>query len=299
MRAYRSKMYANHSFTSLSFSLAFSLEIFKVGSQNSNVLSGIQILGWVISPIVLVFSVISWFLLRVYPQAGVQPIAGNCKMFSDLRIYVFVISMWLTVFDGMLVVSGGPFIWEKYGEGFENAAAKWGTWFSVTNSVSAFVFSGIMDFLLVKIEWFTRNFLFGLLSFGFAVILATIAIVFRVTDNEMIFGVFMSALGVPFGVGLAQVPTLVGEVFGTDNYGFAFGIAQVGSLVAAGSTMPIVKGLEKGGITGAFGVAAGFHVVIGMCMIGLRRLGRKCRKESEGDVKYNQIGQCQLEFSVE
>jgi glycyl-tRNA synthetase len=40
----------------------------------------------------------------------------------------------------------------------------------------------------------------------------------------------MSAMGIPFGFGLTQVPALVSDVFGNDKYGFAFGIVQIGKV---------------------------------------------------------------------
>jgi hypothetical protein len=126
--------------------------------------------------------------------------------------------MWLTVFDGMLVVASGTFVWQKYGKGHPDAAATWGTFFSVTNSISAFVFSALTDLALKKCEGLTRNRIFGYISFGFALIPAAVSTAFRLSDKELLFGVLMSAMAMPFGVGLAQIPAIVSEVFGNDKY---------------------------------------------------------------------------------
>jgi hypothetical protein len=239
--------------------------------------SGVQLLSFVVSPVFLAFSVTSWLLFRKFEQTGNRPTSRAWDIFADFRIYIFLVAMWLTVFDGMLVVQSGTFVWRKYGKGYPDAAATWGTFFSITNSVSTFVLSGLTDLALKKCEGLTRNRIFGCLSFVFGLVPASVAIAFRLTDNEMLFGVLMSGMGMLFGVGMAQLPALVSETFGNDKYGFAYGIAQIGSLVASGSTLAIVKTLEKGGITAVFAISAGMHLVIAVCMLVLNRLG-SCRK---------------------
>jgi hypothetical protein len=77
----------------------------------------------------------------------------------------------------------------------------------------------------------------------------------------------MSSMGIPFGFGLTQIPALVSDAFGNDKYGFAFGIVQIRSIIAAASTMPIVQPLEQGGIMTCFIVAAASHVLVGILLL--------------------------------
>ena len=59
----------------------------------------------------------------------------------------------------------------------------------------------------------------------------------------------MSLMGIPFGFGLTQIPALTSDIFGDNQYGFAFGIVQIGSIIAALTTMPVMQSLQKKGVT--------------------------------------------------
>jgi hypothetical protein len=255
---------------SMSLSFGLFLEIFKAGQNickmNSCAISGVQLISFVVCPVLAVCTPVAWMLYRVYPQTG--EIAGlkSWSLLFDSKLYILLIAMWLTVYDGMLVVSAGSRVWEQYGKGYPNGAADWGIIFSVTNCVFSIGLSVILDLLLNKCGS-TRPRLFCMFWFVIGLIPVIVAVLFRTTDNEILFGVFMSAMGIPFGFGLTHVPALVSDVFGNDKYGFAFGIVQVGAIIAAASTMPIIQSLGVIGITVCFVVATAAHFITGILVI--------------------------------
>jgi hypothetical protein len=73
----------------------------------------------------------------------------------------------------------------------------------------------------------------------------------------------MSSVGIPFGFGLSQVPAIVTDAFGIDKYGFAFGIAHIGSIAASAATMPVFNVLSTNGIMVAIMFAGLLHAIIG------------------------------------
>jgi MFS family permease len=250
---------------SLSLSLAAFLEIFKAGDGQCRIkpcaIAGVQVVSFVVCPVLIVMSPLAWFLYKRYPQGGNKPGTGNWSLLLSSEIYILIVAMLLTVYDGMMVVSAGSRVWQEYGVGYPNGAAKWGTWFSVTNCIFSIVLSSFLDLIITKCGS-TRARVFAFFWFVLGAVPLIVAILFRKTDNYNLFGVFMSAMGIPFGLGLTQIPALVSDTFGNDRYGFAFGIVQIGAIIASASTMPIVQPLAKNGIMVCFIVAAVAHVVI-------------------------------------
>jgi hypothetical protein len=220
---------------------------------------------------------------RAFPQEGNQPGTKSWSLLLDLRLYILLVAMWLTVYDGMLVVSAGSQVWKYYGRGYPHGAADWGTWFSVTNCIFSIGLSALLDFLLNKLKS-TRPRLYSIFTVVIGLIPAAVAIIFRKTDIEPLFGVMMSAMGIAFGFGLTQIPALVSDVFGNDKYGFAFGIVQIGAIVASASTMPIVESLRQTGIMVCFIVAAVGHLVVAGAVFAVLAKSRKPNQSSVAEI---------------
>jgi MFS family permease len=255
----------------MSFSFGACLEIFKAGKDKCRIqpcpMAGVQLLSFVVCPVLAVMTPLAWFLYRRYPQEGNMPSTKSWSSLLSPKLWILVFGMWLTVFDGMMVVSAGSRVWQESGRyGYPDGAAKWGTWFSVMNCIFTIALSSLLDLILNKIGG-TRSTLFSFFWFVLGCIPLTVCILFRQTDNSNLFGIFMSAMGIPFGFGLTQIPALVSDTFGNDKYGFTFGIVQIGAIIASASTMPIVQPLAKNGIMTCFIIATVGHAILGTLML--------------------------------
>ena len=177
--------------------------------------------------------------------------------------------MFITVFDGMIVLEAGQHIWKLYGKGYLNGASKWGMLFSVFNCIMTLFVSAIFDILIAK-YLVSRIKMFGVFYSICSIILFIIGFIYIKTDKEILFAVFFSMLGIPFGVGLTQIQTLISDTFGNDKYGFAFGIAQFGSIIASASCMPLMLKLVKKGIVVTFFVFSCLHLVLGIIFMFIK-----------------------------
>lgn len=262
---------------SLSLSFGLYLEIFKAGTKTLKcvgyncVISGFQMVGTLVCCVVAVTAPIAYFAYRPFVESGQGEGGRSWKLLLDPKMYILLLGMLLTVFDGLLVVSAGDYLWRRYGKGYPQGAATWGTAFSVTNCVCTIVLSAILDVILNKLKA-SRSRWFAFFWLVMTLIPLANAIIFNSTDNEILFACFSSMMGIPFGFGLAHFPALVGEAFGK-FFGFALGIVQIGSIISAASTMSIVAALNKTGTMGAFIFAACLHVVVGLLVLLV--LGRK------------------------
>lgn len=260
---------------SLSLSFGLFLEIYKLGNSvfkchQSCVFSSFKLVGIVVISMVTVSCPLAYFFYRGFPASGNQPSTRVWSLFCDFRLYTFLFGMLVTVFDGMIVLEGGDHIWKSYGRGYENGASDWGIVFSVVNCVSTILISFLMDYLIHKFE-VTRMKVFGIIFMIFAAFPLILTFLFRFTDNEHLFGFFLSCLGMLFGVGLTQIPTLVSDAFGNDKYGFAFGIVQIGSIFSSASAMPILLRLNNTGIMITLLVVVGCHLILGFVIFFLKK----------------------------
>lgn len=263
---------------SLSLSFGLFLEIYKAGKtafkcneyDGSCVFSSFRLVGIVVISMVTVCAPIAYFFYRHFPSSGNQPSTRVWSLFCDFRLYIFLLLMLVTVFDGMIVLEGGDHIWKIYGKGYPSGASDWGIVFSVINCVMTIVLSALIDYLMHKFD-VSRMKVFGSIFVCFAVVPFILGFLFKFTDNEKLFGCFFSTLGMLFGLGLTQIPTLVSDAFGNDKYGFAFGIVQFGSIFSSASAMPILLKFEENGILWTLFVFSGLHVILGSLIIFFKK----------------------------
>ncbi|OHT11638.1 major facilitator superfamily transporter [Tritrichomonas foetus] len=303
---------------SLSLSFGMFLEIYKAGKNafkckgEDCVFSSFQLVSIVVISMIIVGAPSAYFFYRGFPQVGNKPSKKSWDLFKDVKLYTFLIGMFVTVFDGMIVLEAGDHVWKLYGKGYPNGASDWGIVFSVINCIMTIALSAILDLLIAKCNKtaspenkysieiknestlttdtnspsanttnankstnissnFTRNKGFGLFWLVIGVIPLANGILYKSTDDEKLFGVFLSMMGIPFGFGLTQIPALVSDVFGNDKYGFAFGIAQIGSIIASASAMPILLKLNENGIMITFFISSTCHLILGVMMIFMKR----------------------------
>lgn len=261
---------------SLSLSFGIFLEIYKVGKKSALikcrgyecVFSSFQVVALVILAVIVVLSPISFYFFRDFQpeeQKQTQKSMKRCKIFTQFRFYLMLLLMFLTVFDGLLVVSGGSVIWNLYGKGYPNGASDWGIGFSVINCIFTILLSALLDFFLQKFKVGRPN-TFGIFWCIIGIIPLVVGILFKYTDSEILFGIFVSTMGIPFGFGLTQIPALTSDYFGNELFGFIFGFVQIGSIAASACTMPLVQIMKKNHIMITFFVCAGFHLVFGILM---------------------------------
>jgi MFS family permease len=131
--------------------------------------------------------------------------------------------------------------------------------------------SAILDCLVHKCHS-QRAQLFGILWILFAVLPLLVLLEFLTSKSKIAFGIVMSMMGISFGTGLAQIPALISDFFGNDKYGFAFGIAQIGSIVAAAITLPMMSQVGRTGTIIIFAFCAAMHVLCGglLCYKSIR-----------------------------
>ena len=197
-------------------------------------------------------SVIAFFFYRQFretKQSTYYESSGQisyCDAIMNPKLYLLMVTIFLCVFDGLTILNGGPKIWEYYG--YKDGQITYITLFSIINSITTMVLSVVIDLLIHKFS-FSRIRIFSCLWLIFISIHIFILVLFNFSHSKLAFGIATSLMGIPFGVGLANIPAITFEIFGYSNYGFAFGIVQVGSLIAAAITMPIESHLSKIGIS--------------------------------------------------
>ena len=203
----------------------------------------------------LLFSLIALFFFRQFREHkdsnsvdfSSQSI-NYWMVLKNPRLYLLMITIFLTVFDGLTILNGGPKLWEIYGSKDEKEQITYVTVFSIVNCVMTILISFLIDFLIAKFK-FSRIRIFSCIWMIFIIIHILIVILFNFSHSTIAFGIATSLMGIPFGVGLANIPAITAELFGNSNYGFAFGIIQIGSMIAAGITMPIENHVSKLGFT--------------------------------------------------
>lgn len=180
-------------------------------------------------------------------------------IFKNPKLYFLIALILVCVFDGLCVISGGDIIWNKYGNGYPGAAQKYGIVFSAVNFVCTILLSILVDTIVSKSDKPRRRW-FSLFWIIFAIIPLLVGLVFKYTNIEIVFVICISMMGIPFGFGLAQIPALVSEIFGNNNYGLAFGIVQIGSVASSISAMPLIQIMNNQAIISMFFVLAVLHV---------------------------------------
>lgn len=256
----------------LSMSFGMFLEIYKAGrnvfkcNDNDCVFSSFRLVAIVTIVMIIISCPSAYIFYRQFPHVGNKPSTKSWSLFLDYKLYSFLVGMFVTVFDGMIVLEAGQHIWKLYGHSYPSGASDWGMLFSVINCIMTLLVSAILDWLKAKYS-ITRIRSFGTFYSTCSIILLILGIIYIKTDNEILFAIFFSMLGIPFGVGLTQIQTLVSDTFGNDKYGFAFGIAQFGSVIASASAMPLFLKLQKNGIMITFFVFSGLHLILGLVFI--------------------------------
>ena len=260
----------------LSLSFGLFLEIYKAGASGKTlkcvgehcVISGFEMVMIAVCVMVLVCSPIAFVFFRQFEQGGNQPSVRSWKLLADYKLYILLFTIMMAVFDGQLIISAGDLVWTRYGSSYPDGASKYGIAFSVTNCVFSIGLSAVLDVVMNK-TGSPRQKWFAVFWFVMGVIPLVIAILFKTTDNEIVFAIFTSMMGIPFGFGMAHIPALTSDTFGNDKVGFAFGIVQIGSIVTAASTMSLMNALGKTGTMVAFLVAAFFHFVMAALVLFL------------------------------
>ncbi|KAH0792372.1 transporter, major facilitator subfamily protein [Histomonas meleagridis] len=287
------------SFVSASLSLSFGLflEIYKAGKGSFKCkgydcfFSGVQLVAIVVCSVVAVSLANIIFFYHKFPDTPQQrpsteldseasvrpPTVSRLKVLKNPQLYIYLFGMFMTVFDGMLVMSAGDVVWNFYG--FKDAASKYGIAFSVTNCVSTVTLSFIIDFIINKYNN-PRSKLFSLIWGILGLVPLVIGLLLQTTKNETLFAAFMSMMGIPFGLGLSQIPTLVFDVFGQYVYGFSFGIVQLGSIVASSICMPIMLELSKSGVVAIFIACAVLQITV-CVLIYIFSLNKCCKVEND------------------
>ncbi|KAK8896394.1 hypothetical protein M9Y10_014292 [Tritrichomonas musculus] len=267
---------------SLSLSFGIFLEIFKVGKKSTIikcrgyecVFSSFQIVAIVIVAIIVVLSPISFYFFRQFEpeaQEKAQTTMKRHTIFCQFRFYLLLLLMFLTVFDGLLVVSGGSMIWNLYGKGYPNGASDWGIVFSVINCIFTISLSALLDFFLHRFKVGRPN-TFGIFWILMGIIPLVVGVLFKFTDNGTLFGIFVSLMGIPFGFGLTQIPAITSDYFGNELFGFIFGLIQIGSIAASACTMPLVQMMKKNDVMITFFVCAAFHLIFGFLLKFIHRI---------------------------
>jgi MFS family permease len=256
----------------MSASFGVYLEIYKVGISSAAfgctgancTISGVRLVGVVIAIVLAICVPSSYLLYRRFPKSDTnegEKVAA-WWLIKDWQLWILLFATFLTVFDGLLVINSGVRIWTNYGRGYPDGAATWGTAFSLINAITSVLFSILIDWAIHKFEA-ARKRLFCYFWFGFGVVPFVVAVLFETTDSSVAFGILISLMGLPFGFGLAQIPPILTECFGTEHYGFAYGISQLGSILAAVVTL-FVQRLDGLGILLIFIAAGVLHIVTGL-----------------------------------
>ena len=265
----------------LSLSFGLFLEIYKAGASGKTlkcigdncVISGIEMVMIAVCVMVIVCAPIAYLCYRDFEQGGNQPSVRSWKLLGNYKLYILLLTMFMAVYDGQLIISAGDLVWKRYGRSYPDGASKYGIAFSVTNCVFSIGLSALLDLVMNKTKS-PRQRWFGIFWFAMGLVPLMIAILFKTTDNEILFAVFTSMMGIPFGFGMTHIPALTSDTFGNDKVGFAFGVVQIGSIIASASTMSIMNALEKTGTMMAFIVAALLHVICsGLVFFLLKPLG--------------------------
>lgn len=264
---------------SLSLSFGLWMRVFVAGGKvfkckESCTLEKFKTVIMFLSIIIFVCSLIAWFFYRFFepeqPKTeeiqtrDVQSKTIPWYILKDPKLYLLGSLMLLAVFDGLTIISGGTKVWTLYG--IPDGQTTYATAFSITNCIATILISMLIDFIIDKFN-VSRIRCFSVSWMIFMVIHVLVAIVFSKSKSKAAFGVLSSMMGIPFGFGVTHVPTLTSDIFGNDVYGFAFGIVQIGSIISAASTMPIITQINsKGGIIVIFVVQIILHAITGLLL---------------------------------
>ena len=276
----------------LSLSFGLWLQIFQLGGKafscdGSCTMEGFNLVTIAISVIIFVSALLAWFFYKDFnayestlsndssqeeekadsqqdqQQSSEQSVKKGFPWYilKDYRLYLLGFMMLLTVFDGQTILSGGTWIWTLYGN--SEGSATYGTAFSVTNCICTIVISIVIDAIVSNLH-FTRTRVIATFWICLIIPHILVTIVFSVSKSTIAFGVVSSMMGIPFGFGLSNIPALTSEIFGNENYGFAFGIIQIGSIISAASAMSIIESLGRAGVIGMFIVLLVLRVISGI-----------------------------------
>lgn len=257
------------SIVSSSLSLAFGLlyKVYNLGSKiftnSSKLIAGIKIIAVTVVAIIVILGFIARLCYTKYqepPQTGEVAQFSKKTVLMDWRLFLLLFTMMFTVFDGMLVVAAGSYVWKVFDPTYEDATETWSFYFSIINCVFTIGLSALLDYVKDKFAS-TRTKTFSVFWFVMCIIPLSIAIALNSCHSRIMFGILMSCMSIPFGFGLTQVPAMTSDVFGNNQYGFAFGIVQFGSIVSALSTMPMMQHLAKKGTTVIFIITMFAHVI--------------------------------------
>ena len=258
---------------SLSLSFGLCMQIYshiRIGKEPSNdpcnIFWGTRSVGIFVIGFFALFLPIGYFLTRPFHQESIELASKetsnthrNKVILTSFPLYILIITNFITVFDGMFVLSGGSTIWTYYGYG--NGAEKYSICFSVTNCSCSILLSMLLDYLIVHFK-ITRARGFSIFWLIFGIIPILVGIVFTTSKSHIGLAIVLSMLGIPFGFGLTHLPALTSEIYGADKYGFAYGIVQIGAIAASTSALPIIRSLSKRALTIVFFVFTGFHIFI-------------------------------------
>ena len=276
---------------SLSLSFGLFLEIYKAGKNGLKcngyecVFSSFQMVAIVVIVVLVVISPISFFFFRQFPaphfEASSRP-EKSYKVFLQFKFYILILSMFLCVFDGLMIVSAGSILWPMYGKGYPNGASDYGIAFSATNCVFTIILSAILDFFIHKLGK-GRSTVFGVFWICLGIFPLINAIIFKSTDNEALFAVFSSTQGIPFGFGLAQIPATVSDFFGNELFGFVFGFIQIGSIAASACTLPVAQQMNPTDVMITFFICAAAHLLLGVSLVLLPKCDKPNKRLEELD----------------
>ena len=258
------------SIVSSSLSLAFGLlyKVYGLGpsifKNEEPLVSGIKVISLTVLIIVVVLGSIAFFLFRVYkapPQPEIASTYSKKTVLMDGKLYLLLLTMLLTVFDGMLVVAAGSYVWKIFDPTYTEATSTWSFYFSLLNCIFTIVLSALLGYVMNRFD-LKRPKAFSFFWIAFCIFPLAIGITLNTTHSRVFFGILMSCMGIPFGFGLTHVPAMTSDLFGNDQYGFAFGIVQFGSIISALTTMPLMQQMGRTGTTVIFILVAFAHIAI-------------------------------------
>ena len=248
---------------SLSLSYGVLLEIFKLGTKMfkfrddiEKTINGFKTVGTFDCIVLFVAGPLSYFLYHKFPKREKEISLDEQESKSDLiklifnpRYFLILICMYNITTDGIIVLVSGHTIWKSYGKyGYRESAAKWGLFFSIFNCVFTITLSFLTDIIIKKFKY-KRELIFSYIWGFLGTIPIATSIIFKMTDNETLFGIFMSLLGIPFGFGLCQIPPILFSTFGSKYYGLLFGIIQISPIISTFTTGYIIGFLGNNGKT--------------------------------------------------
>lgn len=278
------------SIVSSSLSLAFGLlfKVYNLGkkifTKSEKLVAGIKVIAITVVAIDLIFGLIARFCYISFkepPQTGEVARFSRKTVLMDWRLYLLLCTMMFTVFDGMLVVAAGAYVWKVFDPTYTDATETWSFYFSIINCVCTISLSAFLDYIKDKLGS-TRTKTFSVFWVIMGIIPLAIAIALNTCHSRIMFGILMSCMSIPFGFGLTQVPAMTSDLFGNNQYGFAFGIVQFGSIVSALSTMPMMQNFAKKGMTVVFVITMAVHLVTSALWFFLKKKPQENDSRSMG-----------------